>query len=417
MALYRYEAEDKKGQIVMGAMHAKSEADVQSRLIQQGYRPTYITTPSSDSAVGAASVKSGQLASQTASKVKILSKATVKPATLALFYRQFASQLRAGISIYQTLANLAPQSQPPVLAQAVKHMKDVTYHGGRISDAMESYPNIFPPYVRGSVRAGETGGFIDVVLDEIAMEHERDAKFYKGSWLFTSLIVQEVLAIALVQPVIISFFPSANSNSYNINNHIHKYLILAFARNTPIAIFLMLCVVWAARWFKRSRFAVYHDSLLMKIPVFGNLERQRSLATFIRMLRRLYVAGLGPIVAWEGAMHSARNSVIREKLMEAGEKVRNNVPIHEAFISTHLFANEMEQTLATGVVSGQVVDALDQVAQYYEDNVDRAFTSSRMALLHIGLTSFIILVGVVVIMLTKSYFGAIFSPKMWWNQN
>ena len=417
MALYRYEAEDKNGQTVMGAMQANSEADVQSRLIQQEYHPTYIATPSNGVATSTASVQSGQFASQPSSKAKILSKATVKPATLALFYRQFASQLRAGISIYQTLVNLAPQTQPPILAKAVEHMKDAAYHGGRLSDAMESYPNIFPTYVRGSVRAGETGGFIDAVLDEIAMEYERDAKFYKGSWLFISLIVQEVLAIALAQPVIISFFPSPNSNSYNINNHIHKYLILALARNTPIAIFLMLGVVWAARWFKRSRFAVYHDSMLMKIPVFGNLERQRSLATFIRMMRRLYTAGLGPIVAWEGAMHSARNSVIRQKLMEAGEKVRNNVPIHEAFTSTHLFANEMEQTLATGVVSGQVVDAMDRIAQYYEDNVDRAFTSCRMTLLHIGLTSFIILLGVVVIMLTKSYFGAIFSPKMWWNQN
>jgi type IV pilus assembly protein PilC len=143
--------------------------------------------------------------------------------------------------------------------------------------------------------------------------------------------------------------------------------------------------------------------------VFGDLARQKALASFVRTLRKLFNAGVGPITAWEGAMNVAPNAVIRDKLREAHGMMQNGVPLHDAFSATRLFANETEQLLATGVVSGQMVEMLDRVAEYYQDNVDRAYNSSRFWMYRIAFTSIIILVGALVITLTYTYFSSVFN--------
>jgi type IV pilus assembly protein PilC len=151
------------------------------------------------------------------------------------------------------------------------------------------------------------------------------------------------------------------------------------------------------------------DKLALRIPVFGDLARQKALASFVRSLRKLFAAGLGPITAWEGAMNVAPNVVIRDKLIEAHGMMQKSVALHDAFTATGLFANETEQLLATGVVSGQMVQMLDRVAEYYQDNVDRAYSSARFWMFRLAFTMCIILVGALVIMLMSSYFSSVFK--------
>jgi type IV pilus assembly protein PilC len=149
--------------------------------------------------------------------------------------------------------------------------------------------------------------------------------------------------------------------------------------------------------------------MALKTPVFGDLARQKALASFVRTLRKLFAAGLGPITAWEGAMHVAPNVVIREKLIEAYDMMQHGVALHDAFSATGLFANETEQLLATGVVSGQMVQMLDRVAEYYQDNVDRAYSSARFWMFRLASTMVIVLMGALVITLIISYFSSVFS--------
>ena len=163
------------------------------------------------------------------------------------------------------------------------------------------------------------------------------------------------------------------------------------------------------KWMHIPQNDVRRDRLTLKIPVFANLSRQRSLAAFIRMLRKLYQAGVGPINAWEGAMNVAPNAVIRERLVHSYGLMQKNVPLHDAFTQTGLFANEMENLLATGMVAGQVVDMLDKIAEYYQANVDRAFSRAKYSMYHVALTTFLILIGFTICWMAYSYFAGIFN--------
>jgi type II secretory pathway component PulF len=265
---------------------------------------------------------------------------------------------------------------------------------------MEKYPKLYAPHVVASVRGGESGGFLEIVLDEIAFEYEQEVAFYKGMWLAKWGVIQGIAAIAISQHVFPHLFPEP---------HYDVYLKLLFLRNVPIAIAIFLLFRLFMHWLRQPAQTDLRDSWMLKIPIFGDLSRQRSLAAFVRMLRKLFAAGLGPLSAWEGAMNVAPNSVIRRKLVDAHGIMQHNVPLHDAFAQTGLFANEAEQLLATGMVSGAMVDMLDRVADFYQANVDRAYDNSRYAMKRIAGVTVIVLGGFMIIMLFKNYFASIFN--------
>lgn len=119
--------------------------------------------------------------------------------------------------------------------------------------------------------------------------------------------------------------------------------------------------------------------------------------------------------AWEGAMNVAPNAVIRGKLGVAYDSLQKGVPLHDAFRATGLFANETEQLLATGMVSGQVVDMLDRVADYYHNNLNRSFEMAQHWMKRTCSVLFIVLMGALFIMMFKNYFASIFQFTEGWS--
>lgn len=416
MSFFRYEALDRAGKLVMGTMDAPSESAVNARLMQMGYRPhrvapagnsgVAVITPNSKPSVnGTAAVrtpKSGTTpaVSGAAFQTPEARMKGAKPKDLALFFRQWAALIRSGISLYESMEHLAPRTAHPTLKRTAQEMATAARNGERVSDVMIKYPRLYAPHVVASVQGGELGGFLDIVLDEIAYDYEQDVAFYKGMWLPRTLVIQQLFAVAIAQPLFPNLFP---------NGDYAAYARLVLLRNLPIAFAILLFVRWLVFWLALPQNRATRDRLALKVPVFGDLARQKSLASFVRMLRRLFAAGVGPIGAWEGAMNVASNSVIRAKLVEANRHIQQNVPLHDAFTMTGLFANETEQLLATGMVSGQVVEMLERVAEYYQDNVDRAFRNAQFWMKRLTITLFIVLIGAVAIIMTKSYFTSIFK--------
>ena len=229
--------------------------------------------------------------------------------------------------------------------------------------------------------------------------------FYKGTWLPKNLVLQQVLALAVAQPLFPTLFP---------NNEPVRYLGLVCLRNIPIAVAVVLLIRWLWQRFHAPDTSARCDRWTLGIPVFGELARQRSLAAFIRMLRRLYAAGFMPINAWAGAVQVVPNSMIRARLASAEAMMQQGVPLHEAFRATGLFASDAEQLIATATVSGEVVEMLDRVAEYYQANVQRAFDASRFWMYRLAFALFLAITGVVLILLIRSYFDAVFNFTKDW---
>lgn len=323
---------------------------------------------------------------------------------LMFFFRQLSTLVHSGISIYQACETVAGRTNNRNLALVCREMATAARNGGAISEVMSRYPRIFPHHVAAAVRAGETGGFLEISLSELAQNYEENIALYRTAWIPKAMAVQALFMVPFVQPLFSSLY-----NSMDFAANARLYLELVFFRNLPITIGFYFGVKAVARWLQRPERRRWLDAMALKMPPFGDLQRQSAVASFIRMLRRLYHAGVAPIAAWEGAMHTAANSVVREKLISAHELVRTGSSIPDAFYATGLFASPVEQLIATGHDSGQVVESLDQAADYYQNLISESAGKSRFMIFRLGLLAMIILGGACVIWMVHTYFQGMFD--------
>ncbi|HZO88939.1 MAG TPA: type II secretion system F family protein [Chthonomonadaceae bacterium] len=456
MMNFFYEAVDETGKTVLGKIDAVDAADVQRRLLQMGYRPQSIApnlgaaptnvpavqnqaslngasemplltgnappvgqqltmkqgavrTGSITLAGNAARVVGKQTRSALTQARSLQTPAPAVPATplggvktrdLLLFFQQLASLVRSGMTLYTALENLAQRTPNRNLARTAREMAEVAHTGGRISDVMAQYPGIFEAHIIGIIRAGEMGGFLDTALAEIADDYQKNISLYRATWLPKLLATQALFTLALAQPVFPNLFP---------NFDVRRYLALVLFRNLPIALAVYWGIRLGSRLLQKPQNRRLRDSWALRLKPFGELQRQTALANFLVALRRLYAAGVSPIQAWEGAMNTASNAVLREELAQAYALMQQGASLPEAFAATGLFANEVEQLILTGHQSGEVVEMLDRAAEYYHLRAEEAASQARFMMLRYGILALLVLGGITSIWLTYSYFHGIFD--------
>ncbi|HLV81885.1 MAG TPA: type II secretion system F family protein [Chthonomonadaceae bacterium] len=323
----------------------------------------------------------------------------VRTRDLFFFFQQLASLVHSGITIHAALDNLAARTPNANLARTAREMADAARAGGRISDVMAHYPNIYHEHIVGLVRAGELGGFLEIALAEIAENFERNIALYRGSWIPKLMAGQALLTLAFAEPLFPTLFPNADFKGY----------LLLLLRNLLIALLIYLGARFAAGKLQTAQYRRKRDEWALRMPAFGNLQRQAAITAFLRMLKRLYQAGIGPAEAWEGAASTAANSAIRARLSEAGALVRQGATIPDAFAATGLFTNSVEQLIVTGHQSGQMVEMLDQAGTYYQEQTNEATNRARFMILRLGINAMLILGGAALIWMTYSYFHGIFT--------
>jgi type IV pilus assembly protein PilC len=327
---------------------------------------------------------------------------------LMLFFQQLASLVKSGMTIYTALENLAPRTANKNLSQVAREMAQAAHRGDRISDVMAHYPIIFPEHIIGTVRAGELGGFLEIVLAEIALNYEQNIALYRGSWIPKFMTTQAFFMIPFVQPLFGSLFRVTDGN-LDFAANLALYFQLVFLRNLPIAFLLYFGVKWGARRLQLPQFRRKRDEWSLRVPPFGDLQRQVALSTFVRMLRRLYRAGVAPIQAWEGAMNTSSNVVIRDQLAASYSLMQQGVALPEAFQATGLFNNSIEQLMVTGHHSGEIENSLDQAASFYQEQAEESAKKARFAMLRYGILAMMVFGGAAMIWLAKTYFGGMFS--------
>ncbi len=460
-----YEATDSSGKTVMGRLDAGSETEVRQRLQQMGYQPQAVAPngsqqtlqplnanyAASDSPVnqhltshqmsgagvgktlarthgGSTALRSsGIILSGNAARTTVAHGAGVSTGVTTsrartanvsqlggvndrdrlFFFQQLASLVKSGMSIFAALDNLGPRTQNRSLNQVASEMADAARNGGRVSVVMERYPRIFEDHIVGLVRAGELGGFLEISLSEIALNYEQNLALFKGAWIPKLMATQGIFALALVIPAFQDLLGNIDLDK-GLGPGVVKYL-----QHEAILLPLTFLIIYAVKyaWSRMQLPGLRHkrDSLILRVPPFGDLHRQAALAAFIRMLRRLYHAGIGPVPAWEGATQTSSNVVIRDRLAASYDMMQRGVALPDAFAATGLFNGNIEQLLVTGHLSGQVVESLDQIAEYYQERVDEAAKKARFGMFRIGVVALLVLGGMTALWAVKSYFGALFS--------
>lgn len=439
---YFYEALDSSGQIVVGKIEGNTVEEVRTRLAERGYHPRSLAVdansqqpaqslaPPQNLPIATVAQRQGgvTLAGNAAryakqSRVAPQVKTTFSPPTqantgsnlggvsdkdLLLFFQQIAALVRSGMTLFTALDNLGARTQNPVLRKLVQEMASFAQRGGRVSDVMAQYPRIFPEHSVGMVRAGELGGFVEISLEEIALDYEQKMAINKWTWLPKRMITLSYFALPFGIPLFGTLF-----SSLDIAANLKLYLSQVLLIYLPLFTALYAGVIVAYYNIQNPKWRHFRDKMVLSLPPFGTLQRQVALGNFVRMLRRLYRAGVAPIHAWDGAMQTANNVHIRESLASSYLMMQQGATMGEAFAHTRLFDNSIEQLIITGEQSGELDVMLDRAAEQYQNAMQESTNHVRNGIARIGRLGMLVLGGVLLCWLAFSYFRAVLNiPKM-----
>src|SRR5919201_2738688 len=312
----------------------------------------------------------------------------VKPRALQIFSRQFATLIEAGVSIVAALVILEEQTDDKNLAAIVSDVRADVESGMILSSALARHPKVFSRLYVAMVEAGEASGTLDVVLDRVAVQIEKETKIkrrVKGAMIYPSLVLvfaSLVLTgmLLFLVPIFVDIFkqlngqlPTLTQMVVNASNLVRHYWFVIFP--------LVGLSIWGFfRWKKSEHGRPIWDRFKLRVPMrIGDTVRKITMARFARTLATLVGAGVDIIKALEITGQTTGNHVIESALAEVRAKVHEGVPIARPLIENPAFPPMVSQMVRIGEETGELEHMLEKIADFYEEEVDAAIQSTRNA--------------------------------------
>ncbi|MHB0998015.1 MAG: type II secretion system F family protein [Armatimonadota bacterium] len=402
MPWFMYKVLDKSGKSMMGAMAETSEVSVRQRLVDAGY-----TIVSVDS--------SANTRSQTKPKAAPLTtfKASPPVSEMSIFFIQLSTLLKGGITINDALSKISLQSRNAALQMITQRLAEHTAKGGLLSEAMAEYPRAFPQHVIGVVASGELGGFLPEVVGDIAFDYELTQKASTRSAKFWSAIIWvhifSFLMFIPMTPIIFNAIKELGTISTPgdigqiISTLFGPFLVFTIKYSIPSLILILSAYYYIKYWLNLPENSLLASKLLLKIPWAGKASKERSLAGFSKILWRLQSAGVLPIQSWEAASSAPANPYIAELISKQAEDIRAGKSFSDALAATGVFNADDQRVLQMAEKAGQVPDALQRMAAYYEDSAMISAGNAKWLNTRIGIMLLILSAGAFIIISASAY--------------
>jgi type IV pilus assembly protein PilC len=330
----------------------------------------------------------------------------VKPKTLQIFSRQFATMIEAGLNVVSALVILEEQTDDEYFASVVKELRADVEGGLLLSQALGRHPKIFSRLYVSMVEAGEAAGILDQVLDRVAFQIEKDTQIrrrVKGAMMYPMMVmifatlVLTGLLMFLV-PVFVNIFaqlggklPTLTQYVVNASNVLRHDWFIIFP--------LVALMIWGIRRFKRTEQGrQVWDRIKLKIPMkIGDVVLKVTMARFSRTLSTLVAAGVDIIKALEITGQTAGNWVVEEALAGVRSKVHQGIPIAQPLIENDVFPPMVSQMVKIGEETGELEKMLSKIADFYEDEVDSSIATLTSIIEPLMMIMVGAMVGVIVI--------------------
>jgi type IV pilus assembly protein PilC len=354
-------------------MDADGEAAVASRLRSQGMTPIQINKEA-----------------RVSMKMEIkIGQGKVKLRDLAIFARQFATMINSGLSLLRTLNILAEQAENPLLAKTIGAIRDDVERGASLSASMSKHPKVFPPLFTAMVRAGETGGQLDVVLTRVADNMEADYKLrQKVKSAMTYPVVVAGIAIMLVTIMLLFVVPTFANMFEGLGGTLplptQILMMLSKGAKFLVPLFVVGSIVGYYSY-KRARASsaearLRFDKIKLKIPIFGDLFHKVALSRFTRTLGLLLRAGVPVLQALDIVGETTGNEVLTRAAAEVKDSVRSGETMSAPLARYEVFPPMVVQMIGVGEDTGALDAMLDKVSDFYDQEVEST-TESLTALI------------------------------------
>ncbi len=303
-------------------------------------------------------------------------KAVPIPVVIA-FSRQMASFIEAGIPLLEALEIVGLETADATMRKVAGELQATIQRGGSFSDAVNAHPNVFPPHYRAMVRSSEFTGHLDGVLEQLAVDLERDqmAKRQVKSALTYPVVVLVVTAIAMVVmsvwvlPKFAGMYTNLNADLPLMTELLMSSTDVISASLPYLAIGLPVMLIVARLLFGGTRGKGRRDRLIMKLPVIGKLFLLVSLERFCRVLASLAKAGVALPEAIEMSAASTSNTVFVTRMQGVRETLMRGGGLAAPMMETGLFPPAARQMIGVGEKTGTLANQLGKAAAYYEREV------------------------------------------------
>jgi type IV pilus assembly protein PilC len=330
----------------------------------------------------------------------------VKPKTLQIFSRQFATMIEAGLNIVAALVILEQQTDDLYFATVVKELRADVEGGLLLSQAMRRHPKIFDRLFVSMVEAGEAAGILDEVLDRVAYQIEKSTQIkrrVKGAMLYpTMVLVFATLVLTgllmFLVPVFVKIFGQLGGQLPTLTQYVVS--VSDLLRQKYYIIFPIVgALIFGLRKYKKTDAGRKKwDQIKLKIPMkIGSVVLKVTMARFSRTLSTLIAAGVDIIQALEITGQSSGNWVIEQALGDVRAKVGEGVPIAQPLVDNPIFPPMVSQMVKIGEETGELEKMLGKVADFYEDEVDAAIQSLTSIVEPLMMILVGLMVGVIVI--------------------
>ena len=362
METFSYKAVNSAGKDVKGSVEAESKEEATRKIKEQGLVPV---------SVG----KQGALDKDI--NIPIFKGKKIPARDMSVFCRQFASILKAGVSVINALEMLAEQTENKKLKQAIVETQANVEKGESLSDSMRQNA-AFPSILIDMVRAGEASGSLENSLTRMAIQFEKDAKLngiVKKAMMYPIVLICVMIGVVIVMLTFV--IPSFMTMFEDLDSElpITTKAILAMSNSLKnywyIYIIVVVGIVVGIQLYKRTDDGKHNlDKLKLKIPVFGLLQTKSACASFARTMSTLLQAGMPMIDALEISASTMKNVLFYDGLQKVKNGVSLGLPLSNQLKSTGLFPAMVVHMVGIGEETGNVEEMLTNSATYYEEEVE-----------------------------------------------
>jgi type IV pilus assembly protein PilC len=353
--VFEWEGKDRNGKQVRGEMRAGGENQVQAALRRQGIMPSKVK------------------------KRRMSAGKAIKPKDMAIFTRQLATMMKAGVPLLQAFDIVGRGNPNPSVTRLLNDIRTDVETGTSLSTAFRKYPLYFDNLYCNLVEAGEAAGILDQLLDRLAVYMEKteamkskikSALMYPISVLIVAFVVTAVIMIFVVpsfKQVFTSFgadLPAPTLLVIAISEFFVSYWWLIFGGLGGGIYFFMQA------WRRNQKVQIFMDKLMLKMPIFGVLVEKSSIARWTRTLSTMFAAGVPLVEALDSVGGAAGNWVFESATIKIQQEVSTGTALTVAMTNANLFPSMVLQMCAIGEESGSIDHMLGKSADFYESEVD-----------------------------------------------
>jgi type IV pilus assembly protein PilC len=389
MAAYSYTAINAQGFALDGEIHAPSVDAAREQLRIRGLLAEKLVEL-------AASGESG--ARNTFKKIK--------PKSLQVFSRQFATMIESGLNVVGALVILEEQTDDRYLSAIIKELRGDVEGGLLLSQAMGRHPKVFNRLFVSMVEAGEAAGILDQVLDRVAFQIERETKLkrrVKGAMMYPTMVL--IFATLVLVGMLLFLVPIFTKIFADLGGELPKLTQYVVMMSDFIKHDWWACLIAGIggtfgfkRWRKTDHGKRNWDRFKLKLPMqVGDIVLKVTMARFSRTFSTLVAAGVDIIKAIEITAQTAGNWVVEDALNQARVLVHEGVPISQPLVDNPVFPPMVSQMVKVGEETGELDKMLAKIADFYEEEVDASIQTLTSVIEPIMMMGVGLMVGVIII--------------------